>query len=193
MGKDTIKSLQEEYLQTKNQALLSEMYIQLVKLGFYLLKNKHYYTNTGKDIENIVYDVAQTIVMRLMLNEEPVINDYPSRYMKQAIYYASLPTKNNERLVNIELFDEYLGDVSAEENYFKQECEPEIDREVCMIITKHTIDLMEEDKEIIKAQVLDCLQLGRSYTKYLYKVKKRHKKIFIQILKEIKLMLEARV
>lgn len=193
MENSNIKSLQEDYLQTKDQALLSELYIQLIKLGFYLMKSKHYYTTTGKDIENIVYDVAQTIVMRLMLNEEPVINSYPSEYMKQAIYYASLPDKSSERLVNIELFDEYLGDVSAEENYFISECETEIDKEVCKIITKHTIGLMEEDKEIIRKQVFDCLRLERNYMKYLYKVKKRHKKVFIQIFKEIKLMLEARV
>ncbi len=193
MEEDTIKSLQEEYLQTKNQALLSEMYIQLVKLGFYLLKNKHYYTNTGKDIENIVYDVAQTIVMRLMLNEEPVINDYPSRYMKQAIYYASLPIKNNERFVSTNSFDEYLGDISAEDNYLKENCEIEIEIEVCKIITKHTQDLIEEDRKIIKKQVFDCLNSGKDYRKYLYKVKKIHREIFVLIFKDIKVMLEARV
>lgn len=184
--------LQEEYLETKNEDLLTELYTQLVKLGFYLLKNKHYLTSTGKDIENIVYDVAQTIVMRLKINEKVIINDYPSRYMKQAIYYASLPDVKNERLTNLDLFDDFIGDISAEDNFFKQECEPDIEREVCKIIMEHLQDVPDEDREQLKQQVFDCLHSNRDYHKYLYKVK-RYKKIFVEIFEDIRLMLKARI
>lgn len=86
-----ILSLQNSYLSETNQTtkdkILSELYIELVKLGKYILQIKKY-PNPQEDI----YDLASDVCCRLIEKQIPVIKSAPSAYIGSALFFKNKET-----------------------------------------------------------------------------------------------------
>lgn len=86
-----ILSLQNAYLSETNQTtkdkLLSELYIELLKLGKYILQIKKY-PNPLEDI----YDLASDVCCRLIEKQVPVIKSAPSAYISSALFFKNKET-----------------------------------------------------------------------------------------------------
>lgn len=190
--KHHIVELQQEYIRTNNEKLLEDLYVELLKIGFFSLKKKRFFTDTGKDIENIVFDVVQYIVMKLYLRKQVVIEEAPFKYMEQAIYYSSLPNYKTIYQLKPEHMEDYCTP-SAEEECIVNVADEEITNEIHSIIDRLTKQLKPEDIEYISEKVFDCMESGKPYQKSIYKVRKRYRPLFVDIMEEIHLMLKERI
>lgn len=118
-----ILSLQNLYLsETDPEArdrYLSELYVELIKLGKYILQIKRF-QNPQED----VYDLASDVCCRLLEKQIPVIKSAPSAYISSALFFK-----------NKETFHDSLEDVE----------EPSEDSfEETLFITKETEKLQQE-------------------------------------------------
>lgn len=86
-----ILSLQNLYLSETNleakDKLLSELYIELIKLGKYILQIKKL-PNPQEDI----YDLASDVCCRLIEKQIPVIKSAPSAYISSALFFKNKET-----------------------------------------------------------------------------------------------------
>ncbi len=191
LEKHHIVDLQEKYIQTEDEQYLEDLYVELLKIGFFSLRKKRFFTDTGKDIENIVFDVVQYVVMRLCTEKRVVIEYAPYKYMEQAIYYSSMPAYKKV----YQLKDEHLEGThiqSAEDEYINKVADEEIERGINKIIRIDTADLQDEDREYIKEKVFTCMAGTKPYQKSIYKVRKRYRPLFINIMEDIRTMLKER-
>lgn len=76
-----ILTLQDEYILTEDDDILSELYKQLTYLGFFLMK---FY---GKGKEEDVRDIATDVCYNLKKKKRKIILSYPSRYIANALFF----------------------------------------------------------------------------------------------------------
>lgn len=173
MRNNTILRLQEEYLENPNPDIITELYNNLIRLGFYVLKYGNHYKMSYDEKAIVVYDVVSSIIVRLMAQECVIIKKNPLAYLQRSILYASKPIKNNKN--KVVYIEDYEGILYADS---------ERDPVCCEIITKEFIEGIEIfldewldgvekdcDKEILRNAFYDCLQLEKPYQKYLYKLR----------------------
>lgn len=110
-----ILSLQNAYLSETNPAtrdqLLSDLYIELIKLGKYILQIKKL-PNPQEDI----YDLASDVCCRLIEKQMPVIKSAPSAYIGSALFFKNKETFHD----SIDDIDEPAED-SFEDNMFSSD------------------------------------------------------------------------
>lgn len=118
--------LQEEYLATRDADKIAMIYREMLGLGFtQLTKEMFRYHVTRED----VFDLASSVVMRLMEGTEKVINCAPSAYVKRALFYKA---KENQR--------RHLSLDSIENTYYVE-------------------DVHEVDVECVEDDVLSTMEL----------------------------------
>lgn len=138
-----ILSLQNAYLSETNTAvkdqLLSDLYIELIKLGKYILQIKKL-PNPQEDI----YDLASDVCCRLIEKQIPVIRSAPSAYIGSALFF-----KNKETFhASIDDIDEPTED-SFEDNMFSSDEVGKLQEELiafCVSITNdpYILQLLKE-------------------------------------------------
>lgn len=174
--KHTILELQQEYLDTSNSDILAELYCNLLKLALHTLKYGTYYPMTYDEKSIVVHDVVSSIIMRLMANKTPVIKSNPMAYLQRAILYASNPTRKNKTQViyindyNRKLYTSVNNDPVLDEvvmDTFSEGIETFVSNWLCSIAD-------EVVRETIKTAFYKCIEIGKPYQKYLYKLKSRY-------------------
>lgn len=189
MAKHKIIQIQEDYIRTGEEQYLTSLYENLLRIGRHCLKKKHFYQHTGKNIDNIVFDVAQSVVMRLMDSDEPIIKRYPYKYMERAILYSSMP----DTYVEWQLGDNEAVCQSTEEEFFNINAEDDLMYEIEITIRNCLAEESEEVFDYIFDNVICCLKLNKPYERYIYKIRKMYRKLFIYVMEQIREMLEERV
>lgn len=174
----TILELQQEYLDTSDSDVLTELYNNLLKLAMYTLKYGNYYHMTYDEKSIVVHDVVSSIIIRLMTKQAPVIESNPMAYLQRAILYASKPTRKNKNQVV------YTDDYD-EEFYPSANDDPVLD-EVVMNTFSEGVETFLSDwlcsiaddvvKETLRTAFYDCIELGKPYQKYLYKLSSNYTK-----------------
>jgi hypothetical protein len=152
-----------------------------MNLGKYSIKKNGY--GELEDLE----DIVSSYIMRLMSEENPTLIKYPSGYLKQALYYSQKPKKKYTKLLSDEEYLNPKGLVFKPVNSIKYSIEDKVlDRVetentfecIYQIIDNYITDneLDEEEEEQLVGYIIDCLECGKYYKKYLYKINKRKTK-----------------
>lgn len=195
--KSHITKLQERYEKTKCDKDLVEIYFGLIKLGLHMAQrrefNKRFNITIGQ-VEELIYEVVADIISKIIEGRMDIIQ-YPSAYVGTAVYYKCLEEaygKHSKTKIINTLKPEEENITSTEERYISISTPYEIQEEVNRIVDNKTADFCPEEREILREQVFDCLELNKSYEKYLYKVRAIHRQTFINIFKSIRQMLKKR-
>ena len=191
MEENNILTLQREYLKTGSQLALANLYTELVKFSFYILKYHNYYRRAKPEIETIVYDVSSSIICRLIETQEEIIKSNPLGYLQSAILFSSKPNNKLEQLDVYNLTD----NAALTEDTIINDIDESIMFETISNIIRTNLESIElkEDKIEVNQAVIFCLEGGKNYRKYIYKIKKQKNKIsFIKIFEEIKHYLNQR-
>lgn len=83
--KNKIIVAQEQYLRTKDQAYLIQVYNGVLALGLTIQMNE---PEVCQD-QDAAADIASSVCLRLMETSQPVIGHAPSGYVKSALYYKN--------------------------------------------------------------------------------------------------------
>lgn len=83
---------QEQYLKTKDQAYLVQVYNGVLALGLTIQMNE---PKVSQD-QDAAADIASNVCLRLMESQEPVISSAPSGYIKSALYYKNKETFHDD-------------------------------------------------------------------------------------------------
>lgn len=67
---DIIIRLQQDYLETGSSAVLEELYINILRLSFFILKYKRYNFMDYSEKDLLVRDIASNIICRLIEKQE---------------------------------------------------------------------------------------------------------------------------
>lgn len=109
----SIRRLQDEYIKTGSEEVLSEIYKGLFSIGVKISKSDE---KVSQDMDD-VHDIASGVCIRLMEKREPIINCAPSAYMKMALFYK-----------NKALFHECIDDHTLAWKSGPRDCDQEVDR-----------------------------------------------------------------
>lgn len=188
MDNNDIINLQQKYLDTKDVSVLEELYTNLLRLSFHLLKYKNYYYMSYEQSGIVVKDIASNIISRLIEKETPIIISNPISYLSRAILYASNPTRKNKiQFVSLEEFGDTLYDGSKDpvgEMVISNEFENEVHKFLDERLEYVSDDI---DKETLRKAFFDCLSLGKHYSKYIYKLHgKVMKAKFVEIMEDFR-------
>lgn len=178
MKNNTILELQQEYLDTSDSDILTELYCNLLKLALHNLKYGAYYHMTYDEKSIVVHDVVSSIIIRLITKQTPVIESNPMAYLQRAILYASNPTRKNKNQVMY--IDDYDGEL-----YTSVNDDPVLD-EVVMTTFSEDVEAFVSDwlcsiadevtRETLRTAFYDCIEIGKPYQKYLYKLRSNYTK-----------------
>jgi nucleoid DNA-binding protein len=196
MKKMNIQELQKEYIRTKDQEVLAELYVQLMNLGKFSIKK-----NKCGDLEDLE-DIVSNFIMKLITEENPKLIEHPSGYLKQALYYSQKPKKKYVKLLTDEEYQNPEGLIYKPINTGSYSIEDEVlDRVetertfqcIYQIIDEYIIEkeLTEEEARELVNYIIDCLELGRHYKRYLYKINtKQLKEYFTECFERIRVELK---
>lgn len=199
MKQNSILEAQEEYLKTGSEKALSSLYIQLMKLGKYSIqKNKH---GTEEDLE----DIVTNYILKLMTDKNITPIQHPSGYIKAALFYSQKPKTRLVPLLPDEAYNSPEGldfkptDSMAVE--FEDDLIQKMDSEqtfitIYQIIDNYIIenDIKQEEEECLINCIIDCIECGKYYKKYLYKIsKKKTKEHFIDCFELMETILRKEV
>ena len=173
--------LQNQYLietneATKNQ-ILSELYIELIKLGKFILQLKQF-----KNEVDDIYDLASNVCMRLMEKQQPIIKSAPSQYVSNALYYMN-KSKFHDSLDSDDIEEPF--EESFESKVVESFEYDELLSELFEIVKKETND------DVLAAEIIDCISSNTNYRKYSKEIDKDHKKEFNRILSIIRTYLSS--
>lgn len=165
--------LQNEYLIETNEAkknqLLSDLYIEIIKLGKFILQLKKF-PNSVDDI----YDLASSVCMRLIEKQQPIIKTAPSQYISNSLYF-----------MNKSKFHDSLDAEDAEEPYhesFENQLIDNLEYEELLSQITELVNKETQDKEVA-AEIIDCITTNTNFRRYSKEISKDHKKEFNRVLK----------
>lgn len=168
--------LQNEYLIEANEAkknqLLSDLYIEIIKLGKFILQLKKF-SNSVDDI----YDLASSVCMRLIEKQQPIIKNAPSQYISNSLYFMN-KSKFHDSLDADDADD-------AKEPYhesFENQLIDNLEYEELLSQIKELVNNETQDKEVA-AEILDCITTNTNFRRYSKEISKDHKKEFNRVLK----------
>lgn len=178
MRDKTILELQQKYLDTSDSNILTELYCNLLKLALYTLKYGNYYRMTYDEKSIVVHDVVSSIIIRLMTDQTPVIKSNPMAYLQRAILYASNPTRKNKNQVMY--IDDYNGKLYTSVNddpVFDEIIINKLSEDIETFVSNWLCGIEDEVvRETLRAAFYDCIEIGKPYQKYLYKLRSKYTK-----------------
>ena len=168
--------LQNEYLIETNEAkknqILSDLYIEIIKLGKFILQLKKF-DNSVDDI----YDLASSVCMRLIEKQQPIIKSAPSQYISNSLYF-----------MNKSKFHDSLDAEDADEPYhesFEKDLVDNIEYEKLLSKISELVASETQNKEVA-AEIMDCVVSNTNFRRYSKEISKDHKKEFNRVLKLVR-------
>ena len=192
MEDNVILALQEEYLQTGDTKVLENLYNNIMRLSYFSLVYGQFYNKTYDELDEIVKDVSSSIIMRLIEKKEPIIMSNPLSYLQRAILYSSKPkTKNKIQFIFIEDYDKDLYMNDLDDCVFEEANEIEFNKNLEKFFVKELSWEEDDDvRETLKKAVKDCIEKGKDYHKYIYKLKTKTLKLkFCTIMEDLEVYL----
>ena len=157
---------QDLYLQTGDQKHLVQFYNHLIALGW-TIQEKEEMVNKNPEV---VVDIANGVILRLMETRQPVVKSAPSAYMKTALFYQ-----------NKEQFHDSLDE--WEEVPVMDEEADSYDEYIESIVSALSLSMNKEEDALVKATLqarldwhlvyrnLENKQLRREFRKKMNEVK----------------------
>lgn len=178
MRDKTILELQQKYLDTSDSNILTELYCNLLKLALYTLKYGNYYYMTYDEKSIVVHDVVSSIIIRLIMNKTPVIKSNPMAYLQRAILYASNPTrKNKNQVMYIDDYDGELYTSANDDPVFDEIIMDTFSEGIETFVSNWLCNIADEVvRETLRTAFYNCIEIGKPYQKYLYKLRSNYTK-----------------
>lgn len=118
-----ILTAQENYLKTRDNKYVEELYNNVVRLGMFILTRRGQKYQDPEDVR----DLATDICLKLMEKGEPVISSAPSGYLSRALWYKQKPGMDFADIDEIEKAAEEYDGPSYDEVALKIQKEAGVD------------------------------------------------------------------
>lgn len=193
MKNNIILDLQAKYLETGDRKALEELYVNILRLSYYLLRYGSHYPLTLEEKDTIVKDIASDIIMRLMETGEPVIRSNPISYLGRSILYASTPTwKNKTRHMSLDVIGDDVCPEGTRDSLEEQVmCNDFTDRMNVFLDQRLSCVPDDDARAVLRDAFDECLLLGKHYSKYVYKLQTKYlKEEFVSIMEDFHVFLK---
>ncbi len=191
------RTQQDRYLISKGEEDLTTLYLILHEYlnQVLLTKIKKGDITFQIDIPGIAHKISSDTVCKYRTKEGFNIS-YVQSYFNQAIYntihYQKAIDRDTVKEKTIEDYSEYLSsEESFEETILTQIDEEKIIKDLEIIIDDEMKNI--EDDELydkVITSIIDCIGRKKSFESYLYRLTKREKKLFSEVMTEIKYYLQ---
>lgn len=165
-----IRQLQQEYCETGDNRLLTQLYNELLWVGFWQIEHYPFRRHVTRED---VYDIASGVVERLMKSRAPIIKSAPSSYVKAALFYKA--KENQNRPLSLDT-DKYSGTLSVVDIY---DCDIECIADDCMdrITVDEAVEEAVHDVTHREISLADARATMRNNTE---------KRLFAEAMEEVK-------
>lgn len=192
---DIIIRLQQDYLETGSSAVLEELYINILRLSFFILKYKRYSFIDYSEKDLLVRDIASNIICRLIEKQEIIIKTNSLAYLKRAIFYSSSPSSGYKK--NITYFsnqDFDINKIESSKTIYEELMEKDFKDEVNIFLEENLKNIKgKKNRDILRISFFDCIYIGRPYERYLYKLRTKYlRDSFTEIMENFRLFLKDR-
>ncbi len=185
--RNNILVLQDKYLKTKDEKTLSQLYVELIRLGKFTIKKK------GFGDYEMLEDIVTDYIIRLIDDDKNIIKiKHPSGYLKNSLFFKS---KYQQKRIKLLSDEDYFNSetlvfkqISPILTSFEEVIVDEINSEEIFNKIYLTIDtflneheLTTEEEDLLTDYIIDCLELGKYYKKYTYKINSKKLSILFEL------------